>query len=65
VTDLISGQTLRMNHVDNPKVTLDEVRAYVKSCMTHGANLAYNAAARTNAAEKIHDFLKQYFQIAG
>jgi hypothetical protein len=70
VIDLATGRTLRMNHADNPKVTADEARVYVKTCATHGANLAYNAAAynaaaRADAVEKIHGFLKQYFQIAG
>jgi hypothetical protein len=46
-----------MNHAD-------EVRFFLKSCATHGANLEYNAAARANALEKTHGFLKQYFQIA-
>jgi dienelactone hydrolase len=63
VVDLSNGQTVRMNHVSNPKVTPDGARAYVKSCITHGANLAYNAAARADAVEKIHAFLKQYFQL--
>jgi dienelactone hydrolase len=65
VTDLTNGNTLRMNHADNPKVTADQARAYLKTCVTHGANLGYNAAARADAAEKIHDFLKQYFQVTG
>jgi dienelactone hydrolase len=65
VTDLTSGHVLRMNHADNPKATAEEVTAYLKTCITHGANLAYNAAARADAAEKIHGFLKQYFQIGG
>ena len=58
VTDLTNGHTVRMNHAD-------EVRFFLKSCATHGANLEYNAAARANALEKTHGFLKQYFQIAG
>ena len=49
VTDLSNGRTLRMNHVDNPKVTADDVRAYVKSCVARGASLGYNAAARADA----------------
>jgi dienelactone hydrolase len=63
VTDLSNGHTVRMNHVDNPKVTADDVRAYVKSCVGHGASLGYNAAARADAVEKVHGFLKQYFQL--
>jgi dienelactone hydrolase len=65
VTDITNGHTLRMNHADSPKVTPEQVAAYLKTCTTHGANLAFNAAARADAAEKIHGFLKQYFQISG
>jgi dienelactone hydrolase len=65
VTDVVTGRTVRMNHEDNPKVSADQVRAYLKSCAGHGANLAFNAAARANAVEKVHALLKQYFQIAG
>jgi dienelactone hydrolase len=63
VIDLSNGHILRMNHADNPKVAPDEARAYLKTCVTRGANLAYNAAARADAVEKIHGFLKQYFQL--
>jgi dienelactone hydrolase len=63
VTDLTNGHTLRMNHVDNPTVTAEGVSSYLKSCITRGANLGYNAAARANAVENAHDFLKQYFQL--
>jgi dienelactone hydrolase len=63
VTDLSNGHTLRMNHLDNPTVTPDGVRAYLKSCVGHGASLGYNAAARADAVEKIHGFLKQNFQL--
>jgi dienelactone hydrolase len=63
VIDLSNGHALRMNHADNPKTTPDEIRAYLKSCVIHGANLAFNAAARADAVEKVHGFLKQYFQL--
>jgi dienelactone hydrolase len=63
VTDLSNGHTLRMNHVDNPTVSADDVRAYTKSCVGHGASLGYNAAARADAVEKVHAFLKQNFQL--
>ena len=63
VIDLSNGHTVRMNHADNPKTTPDEIRAYMKSCVIHGANLAYNAAARADAVEKLHGFLKQVFQL--
>jgi dienelactone hydrolase len=63
VTDLSNGHTLRMNHIDNPKVTADDVRAYLKSCIGRGATLGFDAAARADAVEKIRGFLKQYFQL--
>jgi dienelactone hydrolase len=63
VTDLSNGHTLRMNHVDNPTVNPDGIRAYLKSCIGRGANLGYSAAARADAVEKVHGFLKQNFQL--
>lgn len=63
VIDLSNGHAIRMDHADNPKTTPDEIRTYIKSCMGHGATLAYNAAARADAVEKVHNFLKQYFQL--
>ena len=63
VVDLTSGHILRLNHVDNPATTPEEIAAYPKSCMTHGPTVGYNAAARSDAAEKVHDFLKKNFQL--
>jgi dienelactone hydrolase len=63
VMDLSNGHALRMNHADNPTVTPDGIRAYLKSCAGHGATLGYNAAARADAVEKVHGFLKQNFQL--
>ena len=63
VIDLSNGHALRMNHVDHPTVTPDGIRAYLKSCVGHGASLGYNAAARADAVENVHGFLKQNFQL--
>ena len=63
VMDLSNGHALRMNHADNPRVTPDGIRAYLKSCAGHGATLGYDAAARADAVEKVHGFLKQYLQL--
>jgi dienelactone hydrolase len=63
VVDLATGRILRLNHVDNPTTTPEAIAAYPKSCMTLGPTLGYNAAARSDAAEKIHDFLKKNFQL--
>jgi dienelactone hydrolase len=65
VIEVPTGRILRMNHAENPTATVADLRPYFGSCISHGANLGFNAAARANASEKIHDFLKQYFQIAG
>ena len=65
VMDVTNGHILRMDHKDNPGVTLEAVRSYFRSCITHGANLAYNPAARADAAEKLHAFLRQYLGAAG
>ncbi len=63
VIDLSNGHALRMNHVDNPTAPPDGIRAYLKSCVGRGATLGYNGAARADAAQKIHAFLKQNFQL--
>jgi dienelactone hydrolase len=65
VVDVSIGRVIRLNHVDDPKTTPESVRAYLGSCPGHGANYAFNPAARANAVEKVHDFLKQYLQIPG
>ena len=65
VVDVSTGRVIRLNHVDDPKTTPESVRAYLGSCPGHGANYAFNPAARANAVEKVHDFLKQYLQIPG
>ena len=65
VVDVSIGRVIRLNHVNDPKTTPEAVRAYLGSCPGHGANYAFNPAARANAVEKVHDFLKQYLQIPG
>jgi hypothetical protein len=47
------------------KTSPEAVRAYLGSCPGHGANYAFNPAARADVVEKAHDFLKQYLQISG
>jgi dienelactone hydrolase len=56
------GRVIRLNHVDNPTTTPEQIAAYPKTCMTHGPTVAYNAAARSNAVEKVKDFLKKVLQ---
>jgi dienelactone hydrolase len=65
VVDVSIGQVIRLNHVDDPKASVEKVRAYLASCPGHGANYAFNPTARADAIEKLHDFLKQYLQISG
>jgi dienelactone hydrolase len=59
VYDLTTGRVARLDHQDNPTATLDQALAYTKSHMSKGAHLAPNAAARADAVEKVHAFLKQ------
>jgi dienelactone hydrolase len=59
VIDLASAKVVRLNHVDNPTVTPEQAAAYPKSCMSLGATVSYNAAARKDAVEKVHDFLQK------
>jgi dienelactone hydrolase len=64
VVDVSIGRVVRLNHVDDPKASPEAVRAYLGSCPGHGATYAFNSAARANAVEKVHDFLKQNLQIS-
>jgi len=63
VVDLTSGRIARLDHVDNPTTTPEQIAAYPKSCMTHGPTLGYNATARGDAVEKAQEFLKKTFQL--
>ena len=65
VVDVSVGRVIRLNHVDDPKTTPEQVRAYLGSCPGHGATYAFNATARADAVEKIHEFLKQHLQVPG
>ena len=59
VLDISTGKVLRLDHKDNPTATLAELPAYMKAHLEHGAHLGPNAAARADAVEKVHAFLKQ------
>jgi dienelactone hydrolase len=63
VVDLSRDRVIRIGHQEAGQVTRDTLRDYFKSCVTHGATLQYNAAARTDAIEKVHDFLKTNFSL--
>src|SRR5260221_2291159 len=65
VVDVTNGHVTRMDHKDDPKITPDSVRTYMRSCVGHGVNLSLNAGARADAIEKVHAFLRQYFHLAG
>jgi dienelactone hydrolase len=65
VIDLTNGHVKRMDHQADPTTTPDGVRAYMRSCTGHGADLVQNGAARADAIEKVHGFLKEQFHIAG
>jgi dienelactone hydrolase len=62
VVDIPSGHVVRMGHEEVTQTSLEEMHAYFKSCITHGATIEYNAKARADAVEKVHDFLKANFR---
>ncbi|HLH93671.1 MAG TPA: hypothetical protein VKW08_00995 [Xanthobacteraceae bacterium] len=61
--DISTGKVLRLNHVDNPTTTPEQVAGYAKTCMTHGPTIEYNAAARSDSVEKVHESLKKSFML--
>jgi dienelactone hydrolase len=65
VVDVSTGHVIRLNHVDDPNKTPEQVRAYLHSCPGYGATYAFNPTARADAVEKIHEFLKQHLQVPG
>jgi dienelactone hydrolase len=65
VVDVSVGRVIRLNHVDDPKASPDQVRSYLGSCPGHGANYAFNPTARANAVERVHNLLKQYLSTSG
>jgi hypothetical protein len=65
VVDVSVGRVIRLNHVNDPKASPDQVRSYLGSCPGHGANYAFNPTARANAVEKVHNLLKQSLSTSG
>jgi dienelactone hydrolase len=63
VVDLATGKVVRLDHVDNPTTTPEQIAGYSKTCMTHGPTVRYDAAARADAVEKVREFLKKSFQL--
>jgi len=63
VIDMSTGRVVRMDHKAVTQASLEEIHAYFKSCATRGATIQYNAAARADAVEKVHDFLKANFHL--
>jgi dienelactone hydrolase len=64
VVDLTTGQVTRMGHKPvTAQVTLPRIVAYYKTCVTRGATLQYDAAARADAVDKVHQFLKDDFHL--
>jgi dienelactone hydrolase len=55
--DIPAGRYLRVNHDDHPTQDRAEIAAYLKSCMTHGANVGPDPAARDDAIGRVHAFL--------
>ena len=65
VINLADGKVLRMDHKPNPAPKAEEFNAYLRSCVTHGADLGYDAKARAGAIDKVHAFLKDTLAIKG
>ena len=65
VFDISTAHVVRMDHKDNPAVTPAILKAYFGRCVSRGATIQYNAAARADAIGKVHDFLKATFHLAG
>jgi dienelactone hydrolase len=63
VVDIATGRIVRLDHVDNPTTTPKQIAGYSKTCMTHGPTVRYDAAARADAVEKVHEFLTKNFQL--
>ena len=60
VVDLTTGRIARLDHVDNPTTTPEQIAAYPKSCMTHGPTFGYKVTAGGDAVEKAHEFLEHF-----
>jgi dienelactone hydrolase len=65
VIDLATGQVVRMDHKPASGVTVQSYTAYFKSCTELGADLDYDAQARTDAVAKVHAFVQQVFHLGG
>jgi dienelactone hydrolase len=65
VIDISTISVIRMDHQDNPKVTLADIKDYFKRCLTFGATLGYSGTARADAVNKVHDFLQKNFHLGG
>jgi dienelactone hydrolase len=65
VYNLTDQRLLRMDHKPNPVLKPGAIPAYQKACLTHGANIAFNAKARADAMEAVRGFLKQALRAPG
>jgi hypothetical protein len=54
-----------MDHKPASGVTVQSYTAYFKSCTQLGADLDYDAPARTDAVTKVHAFVQQVFHLGG
>jgi dienelactone hydrolase len=65
VVDVPTQKIVRLDHkaVDNPP--LDQVKAYFKGCITHGATIEYNGQARSEAVDQVRAFLKDALHLSG
>lgn len=63
VVDFSSGQVTRMDHKPVSGVSGLALMRYMRSCMTRGAELHPNGAARADAVERVHRFLISTFHM--
>jgi dienelactone hydrolase len=65
VYNLTDQRILRMDHKPNPVLKPGDIPAYQKACLTHGANIGFDAKARADAIEAVRSFLKQTLRASG
>jgi dienelactone hydrolase len=65
VFDIASGRVLRLDHNTNPTNDPAALLAYLKSCMTTGANMGEDSAAHAAAIDEVHAFVARNFHLPG
>ena len=65
VVDLSTGEVVRMDHKPVTGVSGLALIRYMRGCMERGAELHPNGAARAEAVDRVHRFLKDTFHLPG